>query len=76
VTHSIEGYIFLNSEVMHTVSGASAIVGMMNCIALNERTMHSSDHVEVNSVAAELEGLTSLSKLDVVNASNGTLITR
>jgi len=75
VAHSVEGNIVLDLKVVHAVSGDGTIVRVMNSIALDKRAMHSANHVEVNGVAAELEGLTGLSELDVVDTSLRTLIT-
>jgi len=61
VTHSVVGNILLYLEVVHTVSSDGTIVGMMYRITLHQRVMYSADHVEVDGVATESKGLTSLS---------------
>jgi hypothetical protein len=70
VTHSVVSNILLDSEVMDSVSCHSTIVGVMDRITLDKRSMHSTDHMEVNGISPKLEGLTCLCALDVVNPSD------
>lgn len=75
MAHGVIGNVLFDSEVVHTVNGDSSVVGLMDGVALNVGLVHGSNHMEMERVSTELESLTDIGKLNVLNATNARLIT-
>lgn len=70
VTHSVERHIIFDCEVMNSVRSYGSIIGVVNCVSDDMRLVYISDHVEVDWISSEFEGLTNVLKLNVANMSD------
>ncbi len=52
---------------------ASSVIGLVNGVSPNVRLSHCADQMEVNGVPTELEPLTYIEELDVLDSSNDSL---
>ena len=69
VTHSIVRNVIFDSELVHTVSSYSSIVGVVNCVTNYIRLVNISNHMEMNWVASELKCLTDILHFDVADVT-------
>ena len=70
VTHGVEGKVIDDPQVVHSMNGHCSVVSVMNRVMSDIRFVHNANHVEVDGVAAELESLTNISQLNILNSSN------
>ena len=68
--------VILHSQVVDTVNSHSAIESVMDCVVSNIGCMYCADHMEVDRIRAENEGLAYVVKLNAVNPCCRGLITR
>ena len=59
---------------MHSVERGRSVVRLMDGVLLDVRLLDSSDHVEVNRVAAELERLADVGELAILDPAHDGLI--
>ena len=59
---------------MHSVERGRSVVRLMDGVLLDVRLLDSSDHVEVNRVAAELERLADVGELAILDTAHDGLI--
>ena len=74
MAHGIVRHIVLHLEIVHTVNSHGTVVRLMNGIVAHVRLVHGANHVEMDGVSSELEGLTDVSELDVLNATDDGFI--
>ena len=74
MSHRVEGEVIDDPQVVHSMYGHCSVVTMMNRVMSRIRFVHSSNHVEVDRVAPELESLANISQLNVLNSSNDRFI--
>ena len=65
VSLDFKGHVLHDSEVVCAVNGEGTIEALMHGDALDVRFVDRACHVEVDGVAAHLEGLTNIRELDV-----------
>lgn len=61
---------------MDSVESCATVVSLVNRVLLNVGLGHCSNHVEMDRVAAQLEGLADVKELTVLNPTDHGLITR
>ena len=71
VTHSVVGHIVLHAQVVHAMDGHSSIEGVMDGVVAHVRSVHCADHVEVDGVAAQNEGLATVFQLNAIDPARG-----
>jgi len=76
VTHGVVSYIVLHTQVVHAMDGYSTVERMMDGIVAHIRAMHGADHVEMDGVRTEDEGLADKGQLNAVNSASRGLIAR
>lgn len=76
VAHRVIGNIVLDTQVVDSMNGHSSIERVMNSVVSDVTRMHCTDHMEVNRVGAEDEGLAYHVQFDIFNTSGGCLIAR
>ena len=69
MSHSSVGNVILHSQEMNTVDCHCSVKGMVNSVVPDVRVMHSADHVEMQRISAQLEGLTHISEFSVLYSS-------
>jgi hypothetical protein len=74
VAHSIVSYVVNDLEVMNSMEGHSAIVSLVNSVVASVGLVDGTNHMEMNGVATQLESLSDVSELNVLNSADNGLI--
>lgn len=74
VAHCVICNVVLDAKIVHAMDRHSSVECVMDGVVSYIRRMHCANHMEVDRVASENEGLTNVVKLNVVNTSGGGLI--
>jgi hypothetical protein len=75
VAHSVVRHIILHAQIMNSVDGDSSIEGVVDRIIADVRRVHCANHMEMNGVGSEDEGLADVEELNTVNSCSRSLIT-
>lgn len=75
VTFDVVSYIVDQPHIVCTVEGEGTIETLVGAETFAVRFMYCTDHVEVDGVATDLEGLTDVSEFDVFQASYKRIVT-
>ena len=76
MTHRVPVAIALYSEIFDTVDGCASIVATHNSVVSHVRLGDAANHVVMNGVLSEQEGLANVIKLQVLDSANDCLVTR
>lgn len=76
MAHSVVRYVVLDFEVVNSVDGDSTVVRLVDGIVAHVGLVHSSNHVEMDWISSQLEGLTDIGELTVLNATDDRFIAR
>ena len=74
VTHVVVCDVLDDVEVVHTVNGDGSVVSLMNGVTLDEGLGDVTNHVEMDGVATEFEGLAHVVELTIEDATDQGLI--
>ena len=66
--------IVLNPQVVHTMDRCTTVKRLMNSIATHVRLGHLANHMVVDGVPSELEGLADVEELHVLDAAYHRLV--
>ena len=69
VSLSIISNVIFNSKVVGTMKSEGSVVAIMDSVVLGIRLMDSTDHVEMDSVSSDLEGLPYVMEFNSVDSS-------
>jgi len=75
VAHDVVDNVLEDSEVACAVHCEGSVETLMHRVALDIRIMHIADHVEMDSISTQLEGLTHVSELYVLKSGSERVIT-
>lgn len=75
VAHVLVCDVVLDSEVVHTMNRHSSVVCLPDGIVSHIGVMNSTNHMEMDWVATQFEGLAYVEELNILNPSNAGFVT-
>jgi len=76
MAHSVVRYVVLDLEVVNSVESDGTVVRLVDGIIAHVGLVHSSNHVEMDWISSQLEGLSDICELTVLNATDDRFIAR
>lgn len=76
VAHGIVSDVVLDLEVVDSMEGDSTIISLMDRVVTSVGLVNGTNHMEMNGIATQLESLTDIGKLNVLDSANNRFITR
>jgi hypothetical protein len=70
VAHGVIGNIVLNSQVVNSMNSDGSVVSVVNGVIPDVRVVNCSNHVEMDRVSSQLEGLSNLLELSILNSTS------
>ena len=75
VSHAVVDNIPLDGQVLNTVDCCGAVERLMDCVAADVGLRDLTNHVEVDWVSTDLEGLADIEEFGVLDTANYGLVT-
>jgi hypothetical protein len=75
VSHFFVNDVLLKKQLIDSVDGDGSVESIVDRIVLDVRTFHITSKMEVNWITTELESLTNISELDVLDPSSNLTLT-
>ena len=69
MAHAVVVGVSRDCKIMHAMDSCPTIVTIPNCVVFDVRLGHATDHMEVDRVLAQQEGLADVVELDVGDAT-------